>query len=511
MVTVRATENFVSRFLSIFSGRMLTKIVALLSTPIVVRLLGPAGFGDYALLLSVFSMYMIPISGSVTEGVQKFVSENRDRPHWREHVVQFYLLLGLGVVSLGAVALAGFTAVGGAAMLFGEAFTGYFYLLAVYVVVSQFRAVTYHTVLGFGLEPISESLNLVKKVVTVLLGIGLIVVGYGVAGMVVGHIAANLVIALAAGVVVARRLSLDALFQRPSSFPYRELLSFNGLNVVLVLLVMSLFHVDIIMLGTLADSASTGFYKAALAVAEFLWLAPMVLQVMLLHSSSRLWSEARHEDITALAARITRYTVLLVTLLAIGLATLAGRFVPLYYGAAFEAAVTPLLLLIPGVVGFAAARPLLAISQGSGEIKTLIVGIFGAAAANFVLNALLIPSYGMAGAAVATSTSYGSMFIFLVLTARRIGYRPLDDFRGARIAATVAIAAPVIVLAERAIGGDVLALLVVPPLGAAVYAAAALATGAVDAEETRDILERLPEPVGSAIESGRSLAGRLLG
>lgn len=508
---MKGTEKLLSRFLSIFGGRVVTTIVALVSTPLIVRFLGPGGYGDYGVLLSVFSLYMIPISASVTEGVQKFVSENRDQPHWQEHVFQFYLLLAVTMVAIGSLVLLGFTVAGGAAALFGEGFTAYFYLLVVYVVVSQFRAVTYHTVLGYGLEPISESLNVVKKLVTVGLGIGLVIVGYGVTGMIAGHVVANLLVAVGAVYVLARRLSIGALFRRPESFPYRELLSFNGLNIVLVLLVMSLIHVDVVMLGSLADSESTGFYKAALSVAEFLWVIPLALHTLLIHSSSTLWSEERHGQITELATRVTRYTVLLVVLMAVGLAALADRFVPLYYGAEFEPTTTPLLLLLPGVIGFAAARPLLAISRGSGKIKTLIVGVAGAAVANLLLNGLLIPRFGMDGAAVATSTAYGSMFLFLVWAARRIGYRPLDDFRPVRIAATALVTAPVVFALDGVIGSDVLALVVVPPVGAIVYGVAAVWTGAIGREELLDLLGKLPWPVDAAIESGRSWGDRLRG
>lgn len=498
------TQNLFRRFLSVFSGKLLTTLIAVFSTPLIARLLGPGEFGDYAVLLSIFSLYMIPISSGVTEGVQKFVAESRDAANWREHVISFYLVLAVAIVSLGALVLFVFTALGFAETVFGSRFTGYFYLLAVFVVISQLRALSYHTVLGFGIEAVSESLNVVKKLATVLVGIGLVVAGFGVAGMLAGHIVANLVVALAAGYVIARRVSVQALFQRPPSFPYRELLSFNGLNILLVFLVMSLFHIDVVMIRTFVDSEATGYYKAALSLAEFVWVAPLALQVLLLHSSSSLWSEGREEAITELAAKVTRFAVLLVILLAIGLGVLADRFVPLYYGEEFTVATLPLRLLLPGVVGFAAARPLQAISQGSGQIRTLIVAIGGAAGLNLVLNALLIPRYAMVGAAAATSIGYGSMFVFLVWAARRIGYYPLADFRADRIAATAVLSAPVILFAERLIDGDILALVVVPSVGLLTYGWLAVATRAVDPDEVLAILEKVPEPVGSALAGGFS-------
>lgn len=495
------TENLFRRFLSLVSAKMVATVLAVLSTPIIVRLLGPGGYGDYAVMLSIFSLYMIPISAMITEGVQKFVGESRPEPNWPERVVAFYLLLATGVVLVGATLLMIVTVLDLPALLFGDRFVLYFYLLVVFVVVSQFRALTYHTVLGFGLERFSGPLSVARKFTTVTLGIALLLAGYGVAGMLVGHVAANLFVAIAAGFIVVRRLSVSGIVDGIGGLPYRELMSFNVYNVGLVLFSMSLYHVDIVMLRSIAGSQSTGFYKAALSLAEYLWFVPIVVQRLLLHSTAKLWTEDRTADITQLAGRVTRYIVLLVVLLAIGLAILAHRVVPLYYGEPFVVSITPLLVLLPGAVGFAAARPLKAITQGSGRVKVLLAAIGAAAGINLVLNALLIPLYGMLGAAVATSIGYGSMFALLLISAWHVGYDPLDDFRGVRIAVTGLCTAVPLVALDRFLGPDLLALVVVPPVGALVFGGFAFATGALDAGEVQEILGRLPEPFGSAVSN----------
>jgi len=79
---------------------------------------------------------MIPISAGITEGVQKFVAEEREVPYWREYVVGFYFLLAVGLVVLGTGILLALTRLGVAGAVFGEEFTPYFYLLAVFVFVS---------------------------------------------------------------------------------------------------------------------------------------------------------------------------------------------------------------------------------------------------------------------------------------------------------------------------------------------------------------------------------------
>jgi hypothetical protein len=205
---------------------------------------------------------MIPVSSGVTEGVQKFVAEDCDVPEWRANVVRFYLLLASAMVALAVLVLVVVTVLGIPGRVYGDRFTLSFYLLAAFVLVAQFRSTAVRVVLGFGLEPISESPKVARKLTYVGLGIALVARGYGVSGMLVGHVVASLLVALAAGSVVVREVSLRGLVGGlPSSFPYGELMSFNGYNVVLIALVMSLFHVDVVVLRTPSDSATTGYYK----------------------------------------------------------------------------------------------------------------------------------------------------------------------------------------------------------------------------------------------------------
>jgi O-antigen/teichoic acid export membrane protein len=165
----------------------------------------------------------------------------------------------------------------------------------------------------------------------------------------------------------------------------------------------------------------------------------------------------------------------------------------IYYGAGFERAVTPLLLLLPGALGFAIARPIYAIGQGKGNLRALIAATGTAALVNILLNLLLIPTYGTTGAAIATSVGYGSMLVFHGLAALRIGYNPFADLRLPQVAASVAVTTPVVLGLTRFLGFAPISLVVVPPVGFIVYTVAALKTGAVTSEDIVPVLEYAPD------------------
>lgn len=483
-------------FLSILGAKVAALFLGLLITPILVRLLGSSQYGDYAFVLSMLGITMILANAGIFDGTRKYIAEDRDQPYWVEHVFGFYIRVAVGLAVLIALLYVAVAWVGLPDRLFGEGFAVYFYLLAGMIVSQQAYSVARGGLMGLGLEDRSEPLSILKKVLFGVFGLALAALGYGVAGVLMGHIISSAIVAALAFAMLLRRLDFGAAFGRvPPEFPKDELLSFNSLSVVLILLTASLYHVDILLLRPMAGSQETGYYRAALVIAEFLWFVPNALQMVLLHSTSELWSKDKTERISTLVSRLTRYNLALVLLLAIGLAALADDFVPLYFGAEFDASVLPLLLLLPGALGFALARPIFAVGQGKGELGILILATGAAAVMNLCLNLLLIPRYGMAGAAVATSLSYGSMVVFHVMAARRIGFDPIADVRIPRLVPVAVITAAVVFGVSFAIDSSVLSLLVVPPVGFVVYTTLLLWFGVVTGEEIDDLTRRLPDSI----------------
>ncbi|ODR81773.1 polysaccharide biosynthesis protein [Haladaptatus sp. W1] len=511
-------RSILSGVLSVAGTKVLTLVIGIMTTPILYRLLGPTGIGVYTTVLSVFSLFMILVSSGISDGVRKFIAEEHEMDCWEEYVVGFYFRLALVLAVAGAILLALATWTGVVAWIFGPEYELYFYLLTVMTIASQFQAYARRTLMGFGLERYSEPLKVVQRVTFIVVALPLVyymrnrgMLEIAVLGALAGKIAAAAMVAVIGFALIIKRTSLRSFLRStPEDFPRRRMLAFNSLSIVLILLLMSLYHVDILMLQLMSGSnEQVGYYRAALKLAEFLWFIPMALQTVFVHSTSELWSNGKTERISKLSARTTRYTFLLTGVMGLGLAALANIAVPVYFSAKYLPAVTPLLLLLPGSLGFAVARPILAISQGKGDLKYPIIATGTAAGINFVLNFLLIPRYGMQGAAVSTSIGYGSMFVFHLWSARKVGFDPLSDARLGRILGTTILSAPPIFVLARVLdvrpliaGFHVpLALALVPPLGLGVFTFFAFATGALGFGEVFATLSSFPEPLSSRAET----------
>lgn len=483
-------------FLSILFNKISALFLSLLITPALVRLLGSAQYGNYAFLLSLLGISMILVNAGINDGVRKFVAESRPDSGWDDNVFGFYTRLGTLLAGIAGIILVGLNLSGITASLLGPVFELYFYLLALLVVLRQYFSIARGSLMGKGLEHVSEPLRVIKKVLFGAVGLTLAYLGYDVGGVLAGRLVATLLVTGIGFYFVSKRYELSVVTRPvPRVFPKRDLLSFNTHSVVLIFLTASLYHTDILLLQPLAGSSAVGYYKAALVIAEFLWFVPNALQTVLLHSMSEVWSRGDTADVTEIASRAARYTLIFSLLLVMGLAALANPFVPLYYGADFAPAIQPLLLLLPGALGFAIARPIFAIGQGKGDLRPLIIATGTAAAINLGLNLLLIPRYGMSGAAVATSVGYGSMLVLHGIAARRIGYDPFAELRVFRVTLTAVLAAPIIFGLAYLIDSRILVLSVVPTVGFMVYSVLALRTQAITPEEIIPLLQNAPSPL----------------
>ncbi len=490
----------VSGILSIITGKFGGLLLGVLITPILVRVLGSELYGDYALLLSIFAVVTTLTHAGISAGIRKYIAEKRAQEQWESQVFTFYTRFGICLAALFAVGLVIFGLYGPAETLFGSGFSIYLLLLAAMLLTDQLFYVSRYTLIGLNATHLSEPLKIFKQFLYGIFGISLAYIGYDIAGVLAGTAIASFVCGLIAIWLLRKRVSLRGVFSAvPTAFPRKDLLSFNIYNTIFVLLTISLYNIDILLLQPIAGSQQTGLYKAALVIAEFLWLVPTAIQIIFIGSASEQWSKNNPEAITEMASRATRFTLAFTVLLIIGLAALSTEFMTLYFGSEFADAAIPLLILLPGVLGFAVARPIFAIGQGKGALRILIVATGSAALINLLLNIVLIPRYGMVGAAVATSIGYGSMLFFHVMAARKIGFNPLVDLRLARIGATGIITAIVVFGTASLIESSIFSLILVPPIGFVTYLIFSLKWGVATPQEVELLADQLPSRFGTLV------------
>lgn len=481
--------GILNRFLSVTGSKIGRLVITVVTTPILVRLLGSDRYGDYAFLLSTLSIIMIFLTGSVYPGMRKYIVENRSFDQWQEYVFSYYARIALLTAAVASAMVLILSTSDLPTTLFGNHFDLYFGVLAVIILLRQIFMTAKSTLMGFALEKYSEPLDVGRKAIQAGAAILFLYLGFGLMGVLTAHVLALSVITIIYIFLMRPHIKLFSVFDTlPAEFPRQELSHFNFFSILLLFFISTIHHFDILLLRPIMGASPTGYYKAALTVVEFTWFIPTAIQTVLIHSTSELWSQGSKAEVQGLVSQAARYTLLLTTLLVIGLAVLAEPFLKVYFGPEFVQSVQPLIILLPGALCFAVSRPILGVGQGKGDLRIFVFVTGIGAALNLVLNLLLIPQYGTTGAAIATSIGYGSMLIFNVYSARLVGFDPFSDLRLVRTIATAVPTIALLVILQSEISSQIESLIIIPPTGLFVFALLAFATKAIRIEEARNIL-----------------------
>ena len=163
---------------------------------------------------------------------------------------------------------------------------------------------------------------------------------------------------------------------------------------------------------------AAGVYVIAVGISEKLWLMSQAASTVLLPRLSQLSDEeSKRKALTPLIARWVLLSTLLVALI---LATLAPWLIIWIFGLDYSEALLPLWILLPGIVFGAASRVLANDIAARGLPEWNLYTSLFVVTVNLIGNILLIPGYGLAGAAASTTTAYILNFILRISIYGRI-------------------------------------------------------------------------------------------
>ncbi len=178
-------------------------------------------------------------------------------------------------------------------------------------------------------------------------------------------------------------------------------------------------RIDQIMIAQFLDSRAVGLYSAAAKISEAWIFIPVSLVIASFPAiiSGRKTSKALYDD---RLRRLFNVLAILCTIAAAAISVSSMTIIRVFIGDEYLDAAPTLRLLVWGGVftamGFASGRWM--ISENI-PLFALLSNVAGAIA-NISLNVILIPQYGIEGAAIATLVSYSIANLFVFLVHRRL-------------------------------------------------------------------------------------------
>ncbi len=180
---------------------------------------------------------------------------------------------------------------------------------------------------------------------------------------------------------------------------------------------MIIGYVDTLVLTYYGTLTQVGIYNAVLPSALIFIFFGKALCSVIYPLSSELWAKGDKKRLSQGISLLHRYIFVLIIPIMIPIIVYSNFFLTTFFGIDYGAGATAFQILLVGVSFYILASVNNNMISAIGKPKEVTVIVFLAAASNFGLNILLIPKYGINGAAFATAFCY---FFSLVASTLRI-------------------------------------------------------------------------------------------
>ena len=226
-----------------------------------------------------------------------------------------------------------------------------------------------------------------------------------------------------ASVSATKITGFDWSFWKPT---IKEALPF-GLSVVFSTVFI---WIDSVMLSVMKGDAVVGWYNASYRIVLVSLFIPIAFNAAIFPILSRFYISSR-ESLKLIYEKYFKYMIILGVPIGVGTTLLAGRFILLIFGMEYANSILPLQILIWYPVLVFATSPFCRLFESLNRqmVITRITGI--CAVINVLLNLILIPSYSLIGASIATVFTEFVLLVLCYIMTMKIGYSlPRKDVAG---------------------------------------------------------------------------------
>ena len=175
---------------------------------------------------------------------------------------------------------------------------------------------------------------------------------------------------------------------------------------------------DRLMLGALQDMESVGLYSVAVQMAMVVNFTLIGINQAIAPLVAERHDANRGKELQKTLIQATNIATI-GSLLIVAALVLLGPIVLAVFGPKFSASYLPMIILAVGQLLNVASGPAGTILSMSRHERFVGIGMSISVVCNILLNYMLIPSYGVSGAAIATALSVGIWNLLMVVFAKR--------------------------------------------------------------------------------------------
>lgn len=397
-------SDFVAKVAQTYVAQVVSLALALVSTILITRALGPAGRGLYAAAFAIGALGVQFGNFGLNASNTYYLAQE---PKLVRTVMGNTLVASLGVGTIGGLALWIFfrsfptlAVVQGTLLITGLLWipVGLTYLLC------QSMLIALHRVTEYNLIDLANRVFTLCAICFVLLrksGSPTYMMLAALSGQVLGAICSY------------ARLStcFDGL-PAPSVDVLRKHLRVGFKAYLILFFSFLVLKADVLLVKWLLGAEQTGYYSVAASMADYVLLLPTTIGIILFPKLSAMQDATAKRQRAKYAAMGTALCLAPLLLVAAAVAHYAVR---LLFGPAFSPAARAFIWLIPGIYSLGIEIVLVQFLNSIGYPAIVIWSWLVSCIANIGLNIYVIPHAGIVGASAVSSLTYSLTLVFIIL------------------------------------------------------------------------------------------------
>jgi O-antigen/teichoic acid export membrane protein len=404
-----------------FAGIIVQNLFFLVTALLISRILGTGSLGDFMLAIAVFQILGYASTLGMKYGTLRYVAYYNGRSDTPR--VNGTILSSM-VVSLSMGLILGVLLYLSAPWMTERVFhvpalTGSFRILALTLPVLALSMVIISSLQG--LKAIKEKVwleNIIQPLGALCLTGLALIAGLGLTSI-IGAWAVSIVVVCLCSLIYLSRICRYFWQRERARFEIKSLLSYSFPLLAVGFIYFLFTRMDILMLGYFKSSSDVGIYAIAARMAILIELPVNALNAIFEPTIAEISGRGEEKSLLSLYRAVTPWIVVIGFFIFMLLIILAGPIMELF-GRNFLGGAMVLLILGLGQlinIGVGSAGALL---NMTGHPRVILINTVSMICLNFALNCLLIPVYGIYGAALATAISLAAVNIFRLIEIKLI-------------------------------------------------------------------------------------------
>ena len=468
-------------------GLILSKLFTYGNKVILAKYFGPETYGLFSLATMILLLFIYLFAFGLPEGILRFSAlyKGRNQTYKTKYILKFLLIFLFFSGLLGSLALFYLSSSISNSIFHNQNLIpylrGFSIIIPFYICLNVFLSLlrSYQKIghYSFLLNIFQPGLNITFLIIFIIIGYhNPIILAY-----ILSIFIAFLTALLICRKILFKEFERKTLTNKVKKESILDLFSYSWPLVFSAMLANLFSWMDSFFVGYFKTVTDVGYYNVATTLSNLFSLTPAILMSIFYPLAIREFAKNRIGLIKDISEHLTKWILIVNLPLFIIVVLFPGAIINLLFGSAYLVAENALRILAVGALVMSILTISVDLISMKGKSKTILINIIIVSIVNLILNFILVPRYGIDGAAVSASISLIILGTVLTFESRRfLSIFPFNKSRMFRILLVSIVSSLVLIFTRNILSKSLISLFLQGAFFLLVYFGLILMSGTLD-------------------------------